>query len=155
MKIKGETIVKPLPTEMSVSKHEKYWRQTLPKSYVEFMNLNNGVVVEDATFQIGNREYMIERFLCMVDDIKEHPQAIYDIDVVLSQIEERLTDNEELLGAEVLPIAAVFAGDFVCLDFRNNTKEPAVCVWSHEESGELEPVFYEITKSFADFIDIL
>ncbi|WP_332651324.1 SMI1/KNR4 family protein [Lysinibacillus sp. 54212] len=155
MKIKQETIVKPLPSEELIKKHEKFWRLRLPESFLNFIKIYNGAEVEDATFECNSRSYAIERFLCMLDDIENNPKGIYDIDVVFSQIGERLTDNEDLLGAEVLPIAAVFAGDFVCLDFRYNKENPAVCVWSHEESGEFEPVFYRITDKFTEFLEIL
>ncbi|GGE59419.1 SMI1/KNR4 family protein [Priestia taiwanensis] len=155
MKIKQSTIVKPLPSEELISKHEKFWRLKLPEVFLDFIKTYNGVEVEEATFECNARNYSIERFLCMLDDIENHPKGIYDIDVVVSQIGERLTDNEDLLGAEVLPIASIFAGDFVCLDFRENKDKPLVCVWSHEESGEFEPVFYKIADNFTEFLEIL
>ena len=34
---------------------------------------------------------------------------------------ERLTSNEDLIGCELLPIAELFAGDYLCLDFTKNT----------------------------------
>ncbi|EJR81960.1 MULTISPECIES: SMI1/KNR4 family protein [Bacillus] len=155
MKIKQDTIVKPLPSEELIKKHENFWRLKLPGSFLDFIKVYNGAEVEEATFVCDNRSYAIERFLCMLDDIENNPKGIYDIDVVFSQIEERLTDNEDLLGAEVLPIASIFAGDFVCLDFRENKENPSVCVWSHEESGEFEPVFYKIVDNFTEFLEVL
>src|SRR5690625_317585 len=155
MKIKQHTIVKPLPSAELIKKHESFWRLKLPDTFLDFIKLYHGVEVEGATFVCENRSYVIERFLCILDDIENNPQGIYDIDVVISQIEERLTDNEDLLGAEVLPIASLFAGDFVCLDFRENKESPSVCVWSHEESGEFEPLFYKIVDNFTEFLEIL
>ena len=155
MKIKHNTIVKPLPSEELIKKHESFWRLKLPDTFLDFIKMYNGVEVEGATFVCENRSYVIERFLCILDDIENNPQGIYDIDVVISQIEERLTDNEDLLGTEVLPIASLFAGDFVCLDFRENKESPSVCVWSHEESGEFEPLFYKIVDNFTEFLEIL
>lgn len=155
MKIKQYTIVKPLPSEELIQKHEKFWRLKLPESFLNFIKINNGAEVEEATFECNGRIYAIERFLCILDDIENNPKGIYDIDVVFSQIGERLTDNEDLLGAEVLPISVVFAGDFVCLDFRDNKENPTVCVWSHEEAGEFEPVFYRIADNFTEFLEIL
>lgn len=155
MKIKQDTIVKPLPSVELIKKHENFWRLKLPGSFLDFIKVYNGAEVEGATFVCNNHSYAIERFLCMLDDIENNPKAIYDMDVVFSQIEERLTDNEDLLGAEVLPIASIFAGDFVCLNFRENKENPSVCVWSHEESGEFEPVFYKIADSFTDFLEII
>lgn len=57
---------------------------------------------------------------------------MYDIDVTLTQIEDRLTDIEDLIGIDILPVAFLFAGDFVCLDYRDNRENPSVCVWNHE-----------------------
>ena len=155
MKIKHSTIVKPLPSEELIKKHENFWRLKLPGSFLDFIKVYNGAEVEAATFECNNRSYAIERFLCMQEDIENSSKGIYDIDVVFSQIEERLTEHKDLLGAEVLPIASMFAGDFVCLDFRGNKENPLVCVWSHEESGEFEPVFYKVVDNFAEFLEVL
>lgn len=89
--------------------------------------------------------------MCILDDIENNSKGNYDIDVVFSQIGERLTDNEDLLGAEVLPIASVFGGDFVCLDFRTDKNNPSVCVWSHEESGDFKPVTYNVADNLTEF----
>lgn len=52
-------------------------------------------------------------------------------------------------------IGSIFAGDFVCLDFRRNKENPSVCVWSHEESGEFEPVLYKVADNFTEFLESL
>lgn len=155
MKLFQETIVTPLPSDELIKRHERLWRLNLPELFIEFIKVNNGVKVKEASFECNGRNYLIERFLCMVDDIENHPDGVYDIDVVFSQIGERLTDNEDLLGAEVLPIASIFAGDFVCLDFRRNKLAPSVCVWSHEESGEFDPVTYIVADTFSEFLKII
>ncbi len=54
-----------------------------------------------------------------------------------------------------MPISSVFAGDFVCLDFRIDKNNPSVCIWSYEESGEFEPVTYNVADSFTEFLEIL
>ena len=71
---------------------------------------------------------------------------------MLTQIEERLTDNEDLIGVELLPIAQLFVGDYICLNFKDKNKEPSVCLWSHEESGELEPITYFVANNFTFFL---
>lgn len=73
----------------------------------------------------------------------------------MSQLEERIIADENLVGVEILPIAVLFAGDFVCLDFRDDKKNPSVCVWNHEESGEFDPVTYNVTDSFEKFLAML
>lgn len=73
----------------------------------------------------------------------------------MTQLEDRLTENEDLIGADFIPIAVLFAGDFVCLDFRKDRKNPEIVVWNHEESAELEPVTYFVTNTFHDYIAIV
>lgn len=155
MRFKRDSIVTPLPSIELIEEHEAFWSLTLPESFKEFMKNYNGVKVEGATFECNNRVYAIERFLCVIDDVEKHLEGIYDMDVVFSQIGDRLTDNEDLVGAEMLPIACVFAGDFICLNFRNNRINPSVCVWSHEESGEFSPVTFEVSEDFDGFLELL
>ena len=54
----------------------------------------------------------------------------------------------------VVPIPALFAGDFVCLDFRE-TKDLSVVVWYHEESGEFSPVTKTVAWNIAEFFGML
>lgn len=63
-------------------------------------------------------------------------------------------DIEDLIGVEVLPIAELFAGDYACLDFRENKETPTVCVWSHDNSEKFAPVTYKAADSFSEFIDM-
>ncbi|EKY5046501.1 SMI1/KNR4 family protein, partial [Listeria monocytogenes] len=100
-------------------------------------------------------EYAIDRFLCFLKTPRDNELGMYDIDVTLTQLEDRLTDNEDLIGVDILPIAVLFAGDFVCLDFRKDRNNPNVVVWNHEESAELEPVTYFVTNTFSDFVSMV
>ena len=34
-------------------------------------------------------------------------------------------------------------------------KNPQICVWDHEESGELDPVTYKVADSFTEFVSSL
>ena len=145
----------PMPDNDLFAHKEKKWRQILPDSYKEFLMENNGGVPVQNTFVSNSREYMIERFLCILKSPRDSELGMYDISVVVTQIEERLTDNEDLLGVEILPIAAIFAGDFVCLNFKDSKSNPSVCVWSHEESGEFEPTLYKIADNFSNFLEVL
>ena len=55
----------------------------------------------------------------MLEDSEDDDEnGWYDIEVVLSDIDTRLTDDEDLTGINVIPFAVLFAGDFLCLDFR-------------------------------------
>ena len=74
---------------------------------------------------------------------------------MLSQIDTRLTDNPDLIGDELIPIASLFAGDYVCLDFKENKDNPSICVWNHEESDEFEPVTYKVANTFSEFLAMI
>ena len=155
MKIQKDTIILPIPSRELIAERECDWELTLPEDYKEFIVNCNGGIPNENSFECNQRGYAITRFLCILENFSDSQKGWYDISVVESQIGERLTDNEDLIGVEVLPIAELFAGDYVCLDFRENKDKPCVCVWSHEESGDFDPVTYRIADSFSEFISIL
>ncbi len=140
------------PSKQYIEKEEKMWRVTLPQDYKEFLLEHNGGIPIKREFEYNKRMYMIMEFLCVLENTDNIADGYKDIDVVLSQIEDRLTDNEDLIGCEILPIAELFAGDYLCLDFRINKIKPSVCIWNHEESGELNPVTYYVADSFTEFL---
>ena len=155
MEIKEDSIAYPLPSNELIEEKEKKWHLVLLQDYKAFvMSYNGGEPVQDS-FSCDGYEYGIDRFLCILKNARESEYGIYDISVVDTQIGEMLTDNEELIGIEVLPIAELYGGDMVCLDFRENPDSPTVCIWDSEESDEFEPVTYEIAKSFTEFYDML
>lgn len=61
----------------------------------------------------------------------------------------------QLKDVRVLPIAVLFAGNFLCLDFRQAPEKPVVTVWDHELSEDFNPVHYKIADSFSEFLDML
>lgn len=155
MTIQENTVVQPLPSAELLTDKERKWRLTLPADYRDFIIKYNGGIPNEKSFECNKHNYAITRFLCILKNIQESQYGWYDISVVESQIGERLTDNEDLIGIEVLPIAELFAGDYVCLDYRENKEKPCVCVWSHEESGEFEPITYKVADTFSEFLGIL
>lgn len=155
MKIKENSIILPLPNDEVISSFEEYCRIELPEEYKKFLKVNNGAIPYTNSFNHEGRDYLIERFLCLLESPEsDEIYGWYDLEVVLSQIDTRLTDDENLVGANVIPFAALFAGDFVCLDFRENEK-PSVSVWFHEESDELKPVTIKVAESFDEFLKML
>lgn len=117
------------------------------KNYVEqYTNFQLGQMEQ----AVAGQEPKINGFTQKKDNMQIKPDSI-----LLSQVEERLTDNPDLVGYEMIPIAAMFAGDFVSLDFTDNREEPSVCIWSHEESDELEPVTYKVANTFTEFLKML
>lgn len=114
MKIKEKSIVKPQPTLDLLSEEEDFWNVKLPNDYKKFLINYNGGIPEQNSFIVHSRTYAIDRFLCVLEESDENVESIYDIDVILTRIEERLTANEDLVGVELLPIAILFNGDYVC-----------------------------------------
>lgn len=138
-----------------IRKIEEYSEVSFPKSYIDFICKYNIGVPITKEFLCNNHSYAIDRFLGFVNEYNTSPLGDYDIAVVLSQIDTRLTDNPDLIGDEMIPIASLFAGDYVCLDFKENKDNPSICVWSHEESDEFMPVTYKVADSFSEFIGML
>ncbi len=155
MTIQEDTIVQPIPTDVLIAKEEDVWRIKLPMDFKEFIVTNNGGIPNEKSFHCNERNYSITRFLCILEDVKENPNGWYDISVVESIIGERLTDNEDLIGVEVLPVAELFAKDYVCLDYRENKENPFICLWSDSESGDFDPVTYKVADTFSEFIAML
>lgn len=54
----------------------------------------------------------------------------------------------------VIPIAALFSGDFICLDYRVK-KEPVVVIWFHEESEVFSPVTQKVAPNILEFFELL
>ncbi len=145
----------PAITLEYLQKEQEMWRQSLPADYQSFLLKTNGGVPVKRSFRFKEQEHMVVQFLSVFAEPENNEFGSLDIDVILSQIEDRLTDNEDLIGVEVLPIAELFAGDYICIDFKENPNEPCICIWDHEESMELEPVTYRLADSFSDFLKML
>ncbi len=155
MLIQKNTVIYPTPTDELIEKEERCWRLSLPEDYKAFIKTNNGGIPIKRSFNCNRHDYFVIRFLCILEHIENHPYGYNDISVIETQIGTRLTANEDLIGVEVLPIAELFAGNYLCLDFREYKNIPSVCVWSHEESGDFEPVTYTVANSFSEFMQIL
>lgn len=155
MTIQENTVIQPMPSAELLAQKEKNWKLALPADYRDFIIKYNGGIPNEKSFKRNGHSYAITRFLCILKNVQESPNGCYDISVVESQIGERLTDNEDLVGIEVLPIAELFAGDYVCLDYRKDKKKPCVCVWNHEESEDFCPVTRKVSDTFSEFIQML
>jgi len=155
MKIKEESIVKPLPDEELFIEFEDNYELQLPDEYKMFMKRYNGAIPLSKYFSAHGNEYVVERFLCMLESPRADAEnGGYDIEVILAQIDTRLVDDGDMVGTNMVPIAALFAGDFLCLDYRK-TSNPQICVWFHEESEELSPVTKDVATSFGEFLKML
>ncbi|PEP60482.1 SMI1/KNR4 family protein [Bacillus pseudomycoides] len=154
---KKDSVIFPLPSENLICKKEEDWRVELPLDYKNFIKLYNGGLPEKNSFIRKNHSYAVIRFLCILETPEHIENGMFDIDATWSQLDERLTDDGDLLGVALLPIAVLFADDVLCLDFRESRNSPTVCVWDrdHENSAELEPVVYYVTNTFQQFLDML
>ncbi|MGX7243920.1 SMI1/KNR4 family protein [Enterococcus quebecensis] len=155
--VKQDSILVP-PSDEIIEKFERFYRVALPNDYVEFSKKYNGAVPITNVFSTEKNEYLIERFLCLLsNEERDNLENISwsEIRVVLTDLDARLIDDEDLLGMNIIPIASLFAGDFICLDFRESEKIPNICVWFHEESDEFSPVVEKISSNFTDFLNNL
>ncbi|MGX7419208.1 SMI1/KNR4 family protein [Carnobacterium gallinarum] len=151
-----EDSILPAPTEKLIEDVEKYYRMKLPLTYKSFLNNYNGVIPITNTFKVEGNEYIIERFLSLLgDEINESEYGWTDIEVVISQISERLTNDGNQIGKKIIPIGALFAGDFVCLDYRTNPEQPCISIWYHAESDEFSPITKWVADDFDSFIGLL
>ncbi len=145
------------PSIDSINIFESSYRVKLPKSYLDILTVGNGAIPNKRCFIAGKHERMIDRFLCIHENPKEDDKyGWYDIGVVLAQIEDRLIDDEELIGTNVVPIILLFGGDYICLDYRNKFASlPKIILWNHELSDYSSPYFDNITDSFESFLKLL
>jgi hypothetical protein len=155
MKIDETSIILPKPSEERIEKIEKTYRIELPIEYKKFLKNFNGCKPITNILNSNGREYVIERFLCLLDKPRENETyGGYDLTSVLTQLDCRLIDDEDLIGMNVIPIATLFAGDFICLDYRKNIN-PCIVVWNHEESDDFEPVIEEVADDVNQFLNML
>ena len=126
---------------------ESYYEISFPQNFIDFLNIVNGLSYKDLFSQ--PEKYAIDRFLVIT---KDNP---YDIAVVMTQIESRLAEDPEQIGINLIPIAACFSGDFICLDFRNSKSEPSVCIWYHDNSDEFKPATKTIFDKYNEFIEYI
>jgi hypothetical protein len=146
----------PPPSEGRIRWFEATYRVHLPSEYLEALRKGNGGVPMRKLFNQGRKERLVERMLCLMDHPKEDQvNGWYDMSVVLSHLDSRLIDDENLIGMNVIPISALFGGDYVCLDFRTSPKSPTVAVWDHETSEDFAPVLDTVSPSFAAFDSLL
>ena len=109
MRMDVNTIVVPLPGDDLLDAVERSFRVSFPESYRHFIKEHNGAVPITNMFSMNQQEYIIEKFLCILDDSESDPiNGWYDIEVTITQIGDRLTDNEDLVGMNVVPIERFF-----------------------------------------------
>ena len=148
-------IISPMPTDALLHEREVVWRVKLPDDYKEFIKKENGLIPSKRYFHFGNNEKVIEHFLAILAISGEKAEEAYDIGVVSTQLEGRIVFDEDYVGMQLIPIAALFGGDFVCLNYIENPENPSICIWYHEESYELELAIEFLANNFTEFLAML
>ena len=155
MSQQDQSIIYPLPTDALLQEREVAWKVQLPEDYKKFIKNENGLIPSKRYFHFGNNEKVIEHFLAILAISGEKAEEAYDIGVVSTQLEGRIIFDEDYVGLQLIPIAALFGGDFVCLNYIEDPENPSICIWYHEESYELEPAVEFVANSFSEFLDML
>jgi hypothetical protein len=142
------------PDITHINKVQEVFFFTFPDDYLHFLkSYNGGKPVGLCVFETSMGVWVVERFLPLLSDI-DVDVGMYDIAVVTSQIAEYLVSNPDTDDQIVrIPIAALFAGDFVCLDF--STNPASICIWDHNRSAVFSPCTYPVATSFSKFLDML
>lgn len=148
-------IILPLPTEELFLKKEKMWRVKLPEDYKQFIQQSNGLIPQKRYFNFKNNEKVIERFLAILTISGDRIVEDYDIGVVTTQLDGRIVYDEDYVGLHLIPIAALFGGDFICLNYFNQKSYPTICIWSSEESDEFQPTTEFLANNFTEFLEML
>ena len=150
-----QSIIYPLPTDALLQEREVVWRVKLPDDYKEFIKNENGLIPSKRYFHFRHNEKVIDRFLAILAISGEKSEEAYDIGVVSTQLEGRIVFDEDSVGMQLIPIAALFGGDFLCLNYAEEAEHPSICIWYHEESYELEPAIEFVANNFTEFLAML
>jgi hypothetical protein len=146
----------PPPSPSCLADFQAYARISLPAPYVTMLRTTNGGVPVRKVFDEGGRPRVIERFLPLLDDPSAHGQlGFYDLEHTAGVLGSRLCELRNEPGLRVIPIAALFAGDYLCLDFRHDPERPVLAVWHHEESTDFKPSLTTVAPSFEALVAML
>lgn len=112
------------------------------------MDVCNGGNPRKRYFPVSGNIKVIERLLCIIENIEgDNKNGDYNVGVVHAQIFDRFNGHQ-------VPIAALFAGDFLCFD-AENADLPKIVVWDHERSREGDPVTLPVADDFTSFLSLL
>ena len=147
----------PAPSPAHIDQFEAYYEVRLPDDYRMFLSQSNGLRPTIMRCFDGPRgDYVIDRFLPLLDDPSAYGDSgVYDLEVVTSQLDARLSNGSSEFALTHIPIAALFAGGFLVFDYSRGQDAPGIGVWDHEASQEFSPVVYHICSSFSEFLALL
>ncbi len=146
MSISRDVIPEELTSNM-LDKRAKRWRHEIPKAFKEFMTDNNGGVPRK---KVAIEQWVIERFLCIVDSVSTCKYGEYDIEVIASKYDSFMSFSEDSIGLDLVPFAMLNHDSYLCLC--NKTKEPSVVVWQLKGSTAFKPNTVEVFDTFQSFL---
>jgi SMI1-KNR4 cell-wall len=147
--------ISPPPPPARIETLQQSFEQRFPAAYLDFLKRANGAMLQDNAVKFGSSDFVIERFLPILADPKTDPDGWADVAVVATQLDSRLVADEDSTHLDLVPIAALFAGDFLVLDYRERNKPPKVALWDHEASDDFEPQTVPVAESFETFMTML
>ena len=148
--------VLPPPSDALLTQVQAYYEVKFPADYLRLLSQSNGCEPTRKFFALDGNERVVERFLPMLEDAKSDERNGWaDLEVVASQLDTRLATDPDGENIDLIPIAALFAGDFVVLDYRANRAVPTVGVWNHEASTDFAPVVKTVAPTVTEFLGML
>lgn len=145
----------PPPPEVRIERLEASFERSLPPSYIAFVKAHNGAKLANPELPVAFDGRVIERFLPIVSDPAIDADGWADVAVVATQLDPRLAPSKDTRGFALVPIAALFGGDFLVLDYRASATEPAVSIWYHDTSDDFSPDVRVVADSFEIFLELL
>jgi len=145
----------PAPPPGHLETLEDYYGVQLPEDFKRLVQNHNGAIPRARRFDAAGAERLIERFLPILADAEDHPLGWLELEVVASQLDARLTDDPAGETITLIPIAALFAGDFLVLDYRAPSTEPTIGLRNHEQSEDFAPAVTPVARTFSEFLSML
>ena len=148
--------VAPPPSLERIAAFETYYDVKLPVTFIDFIGRWNGAKVTNGEIRTPGAAQSIERFLPLLEDISDNSDHAWaDITVVIAQIEDRISTDDDDAGLDLIPIAALSAGDFLCLDYTaGHEKKPRIVRWDHEASDDGAPVTTPVAETFEALLSL-
>lgn len=126
-----------------IGKVEAVWNVKLPRDLVECIMVNNGGRPTQDVFDVEGEPRVFNRLSRFNEDSRLYVLRSYE------GMRDRLVDW-------VFPFAYDPAGNFLCLDYRENRVKPCIVFWDHEVAFEdPEAALTYAASSFTELLGML